>query len=80
MIIPTKQLACDANFNEEVFVMRKNGLKKLKDNLKKFVKEIREYELDSLSDKTIQGYLNMYKLNIEDFQGNYIEGIYHLKK
>ena len=80
MIIPTKQLACDANFNEEVFVMRKNGLKKLKDNLKKFVKEIRKYELDSLSDEKIQGYLNMYKLNIEDFPENYIENIYHLKK
>lgn len=80
MIIPTKQLAHDADFNEEVFVMRRNGLKKLKDNLKKFVKEIRKYELDSLSDEKIQGYLNMYKLNIEDFPGNYIEDIYHLKK
>ena len=57
-----------------------NGLKKLKDNLKKFVKEIRKYELDSLSDEKIQGYLNMYKLNIEDFPENYIENIYHLKK
>lgn len=80
MIIPTKQLAHDADFNEEVFVMRRNGLKKLKDNLKKFAKEIRKYELDSLSDEKIQGYLNMYKLNIEDFPRNYIEDIYHLKK
>lgn len=80
MIIPTKQLAHDADFNEKVFVMRRNGLKKLKDNLKKFVKEIRKYELDSLSDEKIQGYLNMYKLNIEDFPENYIENIYHLKK
>lgn len=80
MIIPTKQLAHDADFNEKVFVMRRNGLKKLKDNLKRFVKEIRKYELDSLSDDKIQGYLNMYKLNIEDFPGNYIEDIYHLKK
>lgn len=80
IIIPTKQLAYNADFNEKVFVMRRNGLKKLKDNLKKFVKEIRKYELDSLSDEKIQEYLNMYKLNIEDFPGNYIEDIYHLKK
>lgn len=80
MIIPTKRLAYDANFNEEVFVMRRNGLKKLKDNLRNFVKEIRKYELDSLSDEKIQRYLNMYKLNIEDFPKNYIEEIYHLKK
>lgn len=80
MIIPTKQLAHDANFNEKVFVMRKNGLRKLRDNLKKFVKEIRKYELDSLSDEKIQDYLNMYKLNVEDFTENYIEEVYHLKK
>ena len=80
MIIPTRQLAHDADFNEKVFVMRRNGLKKLKDNLKKFVKEIGKYELDSLSDEKIQGYLNMYKLNIEDFPENYIEDIYHLPK
>lgn len=80
MIIPTKQLAHDADFNEEVFVMKRNGLKRLKDNLKKFVKEIRKYELDSLSDEKIQEYLNMYKLNIEDFPGNYIEKVYHLKR
>ena len=60
--------------------MRRNSLKKLKDNIKNFVKEIRKYELDSLSDERIQEYLNMYKLNIEDFKGNYIENIYHLKK
>ena len=78
MIIPTKRLAHDADFNEKVFVMRKNGLKKLKDNLKKFVSEIKIYELDSLSDERIQNYFNMYKLNVEDFEENYIEDIYHL--
>ena len=78
MIIPTKKLAYDADFNEKVFVMRKNGLKKLKDNLKKFVNEIKIYELNSLSDETIQNYFNTYKLNVEDFEKNYIEDIYHL--
>ena len=78
MIIPTKRLAHDADFNEKVFVMRKNGLKKLKDNLKKFVNEIKIYELDSLSDERIQNYFNMYKLNVENFEENYIEDIYHL--
>ena len=78
MIIPTRKLAHDADFSEKVFVMRRKGLKKLKDNLKKFVKEIKKYELDSLSDERIQGYLDMYKLNIESFTENYIEDIYHL--
>ena len=78
MIIPTRKLAHDADFSEKVFVMGRKGLKKLKDNLKKFVKEIKKYELDSLSDERIQGYLDMYKLNIESFTENYIEDIYHL--
>ena len=80
IIIPTKQLAHDADFSEKVYVMRKNGLKALRDNIKKFVKEIKKYKLDSLSDEKIQEYLTTYKLNIEDFKGNYIEDIYHLKK
>jgi len=78
MIIPTRKLAHDADFSEKVFVMRRKGLKKLKDNLKICVKEIKKYELDSLSDERIQGYLDMYKLNIESFTENYIEDIYHL--
>lgn len=80
IIIPTKQLAHDADFSEKVYVMRKNGLKALRDNIKKFVKEIKKYKLDSLSAEKIQEYLTTYKLNIEDFKGNYIEDIYHLKK
>ena len=80
IIIPTKQLAYDADFSEKVYVMRKNGLKALKDNIKKFVNEIKIYKLDSLSDEKIQEYLTTYKLNIEDFIENYIEDIYHLKK
>ena len=53
-------------------------MKKLKDNLKKFVNEIKIYELDSLSDERIQNNFNTYKLNVEDFEENYIEDIYHL--
>ena len=80
MIIPTKKLSHDANFNEQVFVMRKNGVKKFKDNIKAFLKEIQKYDLDSLSDEKIQEYFNLYKLNIEDFSEHYIEKIHHLSK
>ena len=80
MIIPTKRLSHDANFNEQVFVMRKNGVKKFKDNIKAFLKEIQKYDLDSLSDEKIQEYFNLYKLNIEDFSEYYIEKIHHLSK
>ena len=80
VIIPTKNLAYDANFSEKVFSMRRNGLKKLKDNLKNFVREIKLYDISSLSDEKIQSYLDIYKLNISDFEDNYIEEIYHLTK
>lgn len=81
MIIPTRNLAYEANFAEKVFVMRKNGLKRFKDNIKAFLKEIKNYDLNNMSDIKIQSYFDLYKLNVEDFyDSNYIEDINHLKK
>lgn len=80
MIIPTRQLAYEANFSEETFIMRKDKLKKLKENIRKFVLEIKNYELDSFSDEKIQNCLNLWKLNIDDFEREYTEGIFHLRK
>lgn len=78
MIIPTRNLAYEANFNEKVFVMRTGKLQKFKENIKGFISEIRKYKLDSFSDEKIQEYLDMYNLNMENFQDNYVEEIYHL--
>ena len=80
MIIPTRRLAYEANFNEEVFIMKKNGIKEFKKNIKGFIKEIKNYKLDSISDEKIQEYFNQYKLNITDFKDNYIEEIFHITK
>ena len=61
--------------------MRKNGLKRFKDNIKAFLKEIKNYDLNNMSDIKIQSYFDLYKLNVEDFyDSNYIEDINHLKK
>lgn len=80
IVIPTKKLARDADFTDEVFVMRKNGVKKLKDNIKNFMKEIKKYEIESITDTKLQKYFDMYNLNIDNFIGNYVEEIYHLEK
>lgn len=80
IVIPTKKLAHDANLTDEVFVMRKKGVKKLKDNIKNFMKEIKKYEIKSITDTKLQKYFDMYNLNIDNFIGNYVEKIYHLEK
>lgn len=80
MIIPTKVLAHDADFAEEVFVMRRNGLKKLKDNIRDLLKELKKYQIDSLSDERIQKYLDMYNLNIDGFKECYVEKIIHSQR
>ncbi len=60
--------------------MRKNGVKKLKDNIKNFMKEIKKYEIESITDTKLQKYFDMYNLNIDNLIGNYVEEIYHLEK
>lgn len=80
IIIPTKNLSYNADFNDKVYVMRRCKLKNLKCNIKEFLKEVKNYDLYDLSDEKIQLYFNRYKLNIEDFVNNYVEEVNHLKK
>ncbi|WP_237775136.1 hypothetical protein [Clostridioides difficile] len=55
-------------------------MKKLKDNIKNFMKEIKKYEIESITDTKLQKYFDMYNLNIDNLIGNYVEEIYHLEK
>lgn len=72
MIIPTKDLSYEGDFTHDVRIIRRNGLKRLKDQIKGFVKELKPYSLDELSDTTLQELLALHHLNIEDFSAQYI--------
>lgn len=80
MIIPTKDLSYEGDFTHDVRIIRRNGLKRLKDQIKGFVKELKPYSLDELSDTTLQELLALHHLNIEDFSAQYSEEYYHKAK
>lgn len=80
MIIPTKELSYEGDFSHDVRIIRRNKLHKLKDQIKKFIKELKPYNLHELSDETIQKFLDLYQLNVEDFSCQYSEGYFHAKK
>ena len=53
LIIPTKELADDAYFSHEVFIMRKKGLNSLVKKIKSFCLEFKKYDISSITDETI---------------------------
>lgn len=73
MIIPTKKVSSAAAFNDEVFIMRKQGLDQLTRNVKAFFSEFRGADLRDLSLKRINEYLNAHKLTVTNLTVEYAE-------
>lgn len=80
LIIPTKELSYHGNFTHEVRIIRKGKLKLLKDNIKSFVSELKPYELSEITDEKLQEFINLHKLNIDNFVNDYSEDYYHKRK
>lgn len=80
LIIPTKNLSYYGNFTHDVRIIRRGKLKQLKDNIKKFIKELQPYELSEITDESLQRLIDLYKLNASDFDTVYSEGYYHKAK
>ena len=78
MIIVTKNISKSATLGYPVHIMRKGGLKKLKDNSKSFLKEFSKYSIHDLTDEKIQEWLIHHKLDIKSFKENYTEAYYQL--
>ncbi|MEM8723089.1 MAG: hypothetical protein AAGE84_28025 [Cyanobacteria bacterium P01_G01_bin.39] len=79
LIIPTKNVSSQGNFTHDVEIMRKGKLKLLKDNVKSFFKEFKEYVLNELSDSKIQELLVAHKLDIKSLNNEYSEEYYQKK-
>jgi len=77
MIIPTKDLVYEADFTHEVKIIRRNGLKRFKDNIRGFVSELDKYEWNTISSESLQKYLDLHKLNMDSFEKEYSEDYYH---
>lgn len=73
LIIPTIALSYQANFTHNIEIIRKNGLKKLRDNIKEFAKEFKDYSLKDISEDLIQQALTANKLDINNLLKDYSE-------
>jgi len=73
MIATTKKIAYSANLQSDVKIIRKRKLKEFKSNIKAFIKEFKNYNIKEISDKKIQGWIDIHKLDIESLKGNYSE-------
>jgi replicative superfamily II helicase len=79
MIITTKSVSKSATFGYPVQIMRKNGVKRLKDNTKSFFKEFNKYSIHDVSDDKIQEWLQHHKLDIASLKGIYTEPYKQMK-
>ena len=80
LIISTKHLSYHADFTHEVEIMQGDKLKKLRKNIKSFFKEFSKFELDSITNETIQDFLNAHKLDINSLKTLYSEKFVKNKK
>lgn len=76
MIIPTNKPASGAAFAEEVGIVRKAELDRLRKNFREFFVEFRSDDFGSLSEKAINERLIAHKLTIENIQADYQKGTY----
>lgn len=79
LIIPTSLLANDANFTHDIEILKKDGLNKLKQSIREFVKEFSLFNLSGLTEENIQNYLDLHKLSIKHLMKNYTERPIRLK-
>ena len=73
MIIPTLNIAFDANFTHDVRIVRKDNLKQFTNNMVCFFKEFKDADLKNLSNSFVNKCLNMHKLSDDDIKGLYSE-------
>lgn len=75
IIIPTRKLSYEGDFSHDVRVIRRNRLKALKEQIKGFIKDLKPYKIDEMEDDTLQEFLTLHYLNIEDFREQYSEEV-----
>ena len=75
IVIPTRKLTRKTSFTHEVVVLKKSGLAKLVNNVKKFTEQFKEVDFKDLSKRNIQELMNGYKLSIDDIYSEYTESV-----
>lgn len=80
LIISTKNLAYDADFTHDIKIIRKSKLKELKKNIKEFIKELKDYNLEEVNNSKIQELITLHRLDVQSLKTIYSESYYHNKK
>ncbi|WP_270243807.1 DEAD/DEAH box helicase [Lactococcus lactis] len=78
IIVPTKNLAHEADFTHSVRVIRNNRLNQLKYKINKFVESLKEYSITELNSNIISTLLATHNLQTDDFEKMYSEEYKHL--
>lgn len=73
MVIVTNKVAIDANFSHEVKIMRKKNLNKLKNNILKFIREFKQYDILNITEEIINDALNKNYLGDQSIWYEYVE-------
>lgn len=71
MIIPTNIVASDADFTQEIRIIRQDGLSKFKYSFRAFIQALQQYSMHSLTDALVAKLIITYKLNIDSFKTVY---------
>ncbi|MGD1713447.1 hypothetical protein [Dapis sp. BLCC M172] len=79
LIMPTKNVSYQGNFTHYVKIMRKEKLKSLRDNVRDFFQEFKDYKLNEISDSKIQELIQVHKLDIDSLKREYSEDYYQKK-
>lgn len=66
MVIPSKKVNSSTGFNYSVEIIRDNNLRKLSNNVKSFLTEFKQMDLQDLSETKIQELLVLHKLTADD--------------
>jgi len=76
MIVPTRNISKATPFVFEVEILRKNGLKKIRENFASFYNSLKKYDLQSLTADVISKQLLAYELDKASIKSKYFEKPY----
>ncbi len=75
IVIPPRKLTRKASFTHEVVVMRKHGLTKFVNNVKRFTDQFKGVDFKDLSERKIQELINSHKLSVDAICSEYTESM-----
>lgn len=73
LIIPTSKLSYYADFTHPVEIMKKSSLNLLKNNIRNFFKEFSKYIINEIGDESIQQFINIHHLDLNNLMTKYSE-------